>query len=265
MQVSFLPPQQGLEWLVIQYQTLIEKRDRSFRDKHLPRGDSAIVVNLRGSVYLLQEQSVLLPPAFITTVRPGSVLIENKGRISSLIINCHTSVLSRLLNLDLTKFKKEGAIDLESTPLNGLRDFLLKYSELPDPLLFPVFLQEKGLLEYEEDEIDQAYQSVLKKSPFLSFHEILENLGIHERRLRRQFSKRVGVSPKTLSRIVRVQYVFERILRQDVRDFMDLVSECGYCDQSHFIRDFKDIAGETPRQIFERDPAAIKFLSGIRD
>ncbi|MER9841163.1 AraC family transcriptional regulator [Mesorhizobium australicum] len=54
-----------------------------------------------------------------------------------------------------------------------------------------------------------------------------------------------GIGPKTLSRIVR----FNRALglsRQQASGWADIAADCGYADQAHLAREFRDLAGETP-------------------
>ena len=61
-------------------------------------------------------------------------------------------------------------------------------------------------------------------------------------------SDAIGVGPKTLSRIVR----FNRALglsRQDKSDWADIAADCGYADQAHLVREFRDLGGQTPTAI----------------
>ncbi|TIU04954.1 MAG: helix-turn-helix transcriptional regulator, partial [Mesorhizobium sp.] len=69
--------------------------------------------------------------------------------------------------------------------------------------------------------------------------------GWSRKHLAGKFSNAIGVGPKTLSRIVR----FNRALglsRQDQSDWADIAADCGYADQAHLVREFRDLAGETP-------------------
>lgn len=92
--------------------------------------------------------------------------------------------------------------------------------------------------------------------------EIFESLCINERTLQRHFIKRVGVGPKLLARIVRVNYLWDQIERDGLNDYQDLVFLGNYYDQTHFIKDFKNIIGETPSSFFNRNLGLVKLLSG---
>jgi AraC-like DNA-binding protein len=67
------------------------------------------------------------------------------------------------------------------------------------------------------------------------------------RHLERGFLDRVGVTPKRLARIVRFQDAL-RTLEQESPEAPGArtAAACGYADQSHFVRDFRKLAGCSP-------------------
>ena len=65
------------------------------------------------------------------------------------------------------------------------------------------------------------------------------------RTIQRYFKRYVGLSPKWLIRKYRLHQALA-MLEQDDVNFLDIVDWLGYSDQSHLIRDFKEIIGETP-------------------
>jgi AraC-like DNA-binding protein len=57
--------------------------------------------------------------------------------------------------------------------------------------------------------------------------------------------------PKTLCRIVRFQQVFRFVERlEGRRDWARIALDCGYYDQSHFIKEFKAFSGKEPTSYF---------------
>ncbi len=75
------------------------------------------------------------------------------------------------------------------------------------------------------------------------------------RQLERIFRWRVGLPPKLLARIVRFQNVFRQI-QQPPRSYdppilwSQVSHVCGYYDQAHLIRDFRQFAGSSPAAYF---------------
>ena len=94
-------------------------------------------------------------------------------------------------------------------------------------------------------EIAWAYDRIVVSGGRTRISSIAEKLGWSRKHLAGKFCDATGIGPKTLSRIVR----FNRALglsRQDQSDWADIAADCGYADQAHLVREFRDLAGETP-------------------
>jgi AraC-like DNA-binding protein len=76
---------------------------------------------------------------------------------------------------------------------------------------------------------------------------LARDLAVHPRALERIFRREVGVAPKLLARVAR----FQRAVRSS-RDWAAAALRCGYFDQAHLIRDFKEFAGEPPAAFFAK-------------
>lgn len=72
--------------------------------------------------------------------------------------------------------------------------------------------------------------------------------GYGPRRLRRAFDRWVGLSPKQFSRIMRFQRLLARLRADGSGNLARQALECGYYDQPHMNRDFKRLAGVSPRE-----------------
>jgi AraC-like DNA-binding protein len=76
-------------------------------------------------------------------------------------------------------------------------------------------------------------------------HELADELGWSHRRLIARFRDQIGLAPKTFARVIR----FDRAVRQlrvSTRTFAEIAFDCGYFDQAHLNRDFRELAGTTP-------------------
>lgn len=81
----------------------------------------------------------------------------------------------------------------------------------------------------------------------LDIEELALRLGVSERTLLRRFRHEVGLSPKHFARLMRFRAA-HAYLQDPAARWADAVLRFGYTDQSHLIRDYRDFAGETPRQ-----------------
>ena len=76
---------------------------------------------------------------------------------------------------------------------------------------------------------------------------IARDLGWSRRHLTEQFTRAVGVSPKTYARIVRFDRA--RSLIAAGGSLGDVALDAGYYDQAHLNRDFREFAGAAPTQL----------------
>jgi len=75
---------------------------------------------------------------------------------------------------------------------------------------------------------------------------ISEQFHMSSRTLQRLFNKYVGVTPKLVIRVFRLQELKEEIKSYDHLDLADLALKLEYSDQSHMINDFKAFTGVAP-------------------
>lgn len=80
-----------------------------------------------------------------------------------------------------------------------------------------------------------------------SIEKFSDESKISARQLRRRFLHSVGISPKRFSRIVRFQNALCLIKLNKINNLTTLVYKSNYFDQSHFIRDFKEFTGSSPK------------------
>lgn len=75
---------------------------------------------------------------------------------------------------------------------------------------------------------------------------VSRELGFSQRRFIQLFSSQVGLTPKVFCRIQRFQRA--RVLAEEFEapGWAEVAVACGYFDQSHLIRDFKEFSGSTP-------------------
>ena len=81
----------------------------------------------------------------------------------------------------------------------------------------------------------------------LAVGALAAEVGWSRRHLAASWRRDVGLGPKTVARVLR----FERALRlvREGRALADVAYACGYADQSHLNREFRALAGATPREV----------------
>lgn len=109
--------------------------------------------------------------------------------------------------------------------------------------------------------------AALEADPARSIGALAAELGVSHGHLDREFTEIVGLSPRTLARILRLRILLARLDVYAPVPWSALAAELGWFDQSHFIRDFKRHTGVTPseyvaaqRRSFTPDQAAPGFI-----
>ena len=97
-----------------------------------------------------------------------------------------------------------------------------------------------------------ALHSLGAAGPASRTREIARQVGLSQRRLITVFKQEIGVTPKLFSRVRRFQRALALIRRSPVPKWSALALDCGYCDQSHMIRDFLAFSGFSPSEYASR-------------
>ncbi|MHC6198953.1 hypothetical protein ATE49_11260 [Elizabethkingia miricola] len=97
--------------------------------------------------------------------------------------------------------------------------------------------------------------------------DLAKKLSVNESTLYRLFIDQVGQSPKAFLRTIRFRNVLDKLIDHNRNKFSELAYNHNYADQSHLIKDFKEITGETPGQLkkktkFQQEELAWIYTEG---
>jgi AraC-like DNA-binding protein len=105
-----------------------------------------------------------------------------------------------------------------------------------------------------------AVQTIRETHGASTADSLARTAGLTMRSLQRLFAEDVGISPKMFARIVRFQRVFAAV-RDEPASLARVAAACGYYDQPHLIRDFRDFAGAAPAQLLTAMPEFTGFFT----
>lgn len=97
--------------------------------------------------------------------------------------------------------------------------------------------------------VANAVQLMRSSSAEIRIKNLSMAVGVSPRQLRRLFLESVGLSPKRLHRILRLQSVLAAARKSPQRvprDWSAISLDAGYYDQAHFVNDFRSWAGLSP-------------------
>jgi AraC-like DNA-binding protein len=88
--------------------------------------------------------------------------------------------------------------------------------------------------------------AMLQDDPVRPIADIAAALSVSHGHLDREFTRIVGLAPRRLARLLRVERLLEAIDIDGDVPWADLAAHLGWADQSHMIRDVKRHTGSTP-------------------
>lgn len=97
-----------------------------------------------------------------------------------------------------------------------------------------------------ESELAWAWGRMRASAGRTSVSGIAGELGWSHRRLIARFREGIGLAPKTLGRVLRFERVSRLLQQVEEPRLAEVALDCGYYDQAHLNRDFREFAGTTP-------------------
>ena len=113
-----------------------------------------------------------------------------------------------------------------------------------------------------DEPVRHAVTVIGRRRGQVSIDRLASEVSWTRRHLERRFLDTVGIAPKRLARIARFQHALQEIERADAhRPGTTTAATCGYADQAHFIRDFRDLAGCSPGEHLLRQSLLTGFFA----
>jgi AraC-like DNA-binding protein len=95
-------------------------------------------------------------------------------------------------------------------------------------------------------DITWAWRRLSETGGRLPISALAEELGCSRRHLTARFREQVGPTPKAAARILRFARAKKMLSGDGGQRFAEIALDCGYYDQAHLNRDFRQMAGTTP-------------------
>ncbi len=108
--------------------------------------------------------------------------------------------------------------------------------------------------------VKYAVEQLLQSPTVWTIDKLTRKVGVTQKHLISLFKKYVGLSPKQLARISKFQKVIQLTEKQQQIEWTQIAYECGYYDQSHFIKEFQAFSGINPSAYMAQRGEYINYL-----
>ena len=221
-----------------------------------PNGFCSIVFNYADPYYLQNKkyERLAVPMQFISGQSIYSYKLFLEGEIGVAGIVFKPAALATIFHLPIYEYTEER-IDLYKVFKKSIVDkyaneIKISSEEQKVHLLEEFLMQQYRIQKPEPDYIDQAANFIVEHNGLLQVSDLLKDSCMSRRSFERKFFHKVGLSPKYYARVRRIGHLLSFVAGKRTADWPKIFSECEFYDQAHFIKDFREFAGVSPKSFF---------------
>ncbi len=201
---------------------------------------------------------IVQPRSVIVGLQSSKVKLDVNRDHKAVRVGFHPGGMYRLLGFSMAEMI-DGSFDAADLFGNDIRDV---NNKLQDAANFHEIRHaiEQFLLQKREKlkralPFDQAMLELVRFDGNVKMEKIASLACLSLRQFERLSKERIGVPPKVFARLVRFSKAYRMRENFPGMSWTSIAYECGYFDQMHFIRDFKEFAGISPG-VIEKDLAS---------
>jgi AraC-like DNA-binding protein len=237
----------------------------------LPSPWLTLIVTLDDPLVIVRHPDPGQPPSrhdfLLGGLHTAPALVTHEGRQSGIQLGLTPLGARRLLGLPAAEL---ASIDVEAADVMGrlageVREQVVaapgwaaRFAVLEEFLTSRATAGSTPSMKPMKPEVGYAWQRLRQSRGAVSVASLAEETGWSARHLSAQFRAETGLSPKAAARVMRFDRARRRLARwhaagQDAwhaagrRGILAaLAAECGYYDQAHLAREFRDLAGCPP-------------------
>lgn len=221
----------------------------------VPDGRAELLINLREPFQQEANRKwSLQPDVFFVGQITGPLMVRPSGPVCTIGVRFRPEGASRLLRLPMFELT-DSTVSLGDVSQRLFRKIhrLREHHSLAEQIhaLEQVLLAAAGENE-DDDLVSFAVREFERANGLIGVGKLANSLGLSFRQFERRFRNVVGISPKLFSRMQRFQQVFRNV-GDSHANWVDAAVSCGYYDQAHLIRDFREFSGTTPTALLAEE------------
>lgn len=226
-------------------------------ERVLPSGTAELILNIRADEFRCYNPDTLemcdrLPGALIVGPKTGVQIIDTEQQLEVMGVHLRPGGMLALSRIPAGEFADEDVplatiwgsfaaeiqerIRFAQSPAARLQTLEVLLTQRMRSELVPHRMIPEALRRLEPDQAPVKLAS------------LAASLGLSSRRFIEIFTSHIGIPPKIYARIRRFQRALRAIHGSTVPSWADLAFDCGWYDQAHMIRDFKQFSGLTPAE-----------------
>lgn len=213
-----------------------------------------IFQHFEGASVLEEQDAFKLPTSFIYGQATASCTNFAESCLSVTGVSLKAGSLKSLFKTDAFEFTNR-LIPLNELATHDINDRLLNTSNQNARIdIISNYLLSKISRKKDTDSIiEDSIKKMNKDTSGTNLSSLNKYYNISERHFERKFKSSIGIRPQQYLRILKFQKAIHQ-MRMVLPDKLSAIAyDLNYADQSHFIRDFKEFSGLTPKEFLRQD------------
>ncbi len=234
-------------------------------ERIVPDGCPELVVQLGGAMHAGDDGTSLRlqPRALVVGQRSRALRVSPGSAFRTVAVRLRPAALGRLLHDDAHRLT-DGWGSLEELLGRAGRTLAARLEDATGDAerctTLEAFLRHRLQAAGSARPVDEAVGALRRARGRIAVRALCAASGAAERRLERAFLREVGLPPRTLAAVLRVQAAL--LLHHAEDSWAQLAAELEYVDQPHLTREFRRVAGLPPAALLEAlGPLARAFVA----
>lgn len=261
-------PNTDLESLISCYWTLeVPADNNSQKQRIVPDGciEMAFILGDDIKRYTSEDKFILQPRSMVLGQTIEPFYIEPTGYVNTFAIRFYPYGFANFVAIPIKDLaNKETPIELlfRKKIAKELEIKIIKATDTKERIeIIETFLLDMLNEKTTVDNIVKiTIDTLLATNGSASINTILKDNLSKRRQLERNFKKQIGISPKQLGKMIRLQTALKMLLNKKTENLTNIAYESEYFDQAHFIKDFKEFTGINPKDFLDNDNMILSTL-----
>jgi AraC-like DNA-binding protein len=226
-----------------------ETNGRAVRLREVPFPGVPVVLNLGDAWHVETDGREATLDSFLAGLHTTPTLVRGAPSWACIELRLTPLGARRLLGRPMHELRNE-TVPLEDV-LPGSRELAERLRDEPSwPARFE--LVDDFLLRRLADsaapspEVEWSWSRLHGSHGRAPIGELADELGWSHRRLIARFRDQIGLAPKTLARVIRFDRAVGALRASTTSSLAEVAFDCGYFDQAHLNREFREFAGTSP-------------------
>lgn len=236
-----------------------EKEEGAITERVIPAGGIQLMFHYRNPfvVYQHEKPGSTQPRTFISGLGSSYSDVSTSGAAGVVFVAFHPAGACHFFPFPLARIENKS-IDLSEifgTETKIVEEALCEQANLSGKLeVIENFLTKKfsGICMNDNRLIRHGVKLIFESKGQITAGDLAKNLATTPKSLERKFAAYIGKTPKQFIKLIRFHETIQDFNRGHNISLTEYAVRNGYYDQSHFIRDFREYAGLTPKEFVSR-------------